>query len=202
VTALPRDNELLGSRPVPDPTELTTEALHREIGALKELMVAELAGVEKITGERFASVNKQLQLVETQRVEQKKDTKDAVDAALTAQKEAVREQTTASERAIAKSEASTKEQLNQLTATFTTAIGGVTDTLNDLKDRVGRVEAVKVGAQEQRVEQRAQITTAQALAYIVVAIIAALGLYVGFHNGASATKTLCYDVHHVQIACP
>lgn len=86
--------------------------------------------------------------MERQRVEQKKDTKDAVDAALAAAKEAVKEQTTASERAIAKSENSTAEQLKQLNTTFATAIGGVTANHDDLKERVGRIEAIKQGGQE------------------------------------------------------
>jgi hypothetical protein len=136
------------SAPVPDPTALTTEQLLREIDRTKELVEALLAGKEALTAERFLSVARQLDLVEQQRVEQKSDTKSAVDAALTAQKEAVREQTTASERSIAKSEAATTKQLEQLSATFTTAIKGVTDALQDLKDRITRVESLKQGGKD------------------------------------------------------
>lgn len=104
-----------------------------------------LAGIEEITNEKLLSVAKQFELVERQRAEQKVDTKQAVDAALTAQKEAVKEQTTASERAIAKSETATTKQLDQLAVTFTTAINGVTTNFNDLKERVTKVEASKHG---------------------------------------------------------
>ena len=151
--------ETQGWRPVPDPTVLTTEQLHREIGALQlrmESLIEALhdhtttlfAGLREIIEEKLRSVDRQLALVESQRVEQKSDTKAAVDAALTAQKEAVKEQTTASERAIAKSEAATTKQLEQLNQTFATAIKGVTDLLNDTKDRVSRIEAAKVGGKE------------------------------------------------------
>src|ERR1035437_10183675 len=81
----------------PDPTARTIETLYREITGQQEMTDVLMKGIERIVDEKFASVNTQLQLIERQRVEQKKDTKDAVDAALTAQKEAVREQTIASE---------------------------------------------------------------------------------------------------------
>ena len=136
-----------GTDRVPDPTQRTIETLQREIGSVLEKAMAALDGVESISNERFRSIERQMALVEQQRVEQKKDTKDAVDAALTAQKEAVKEQTTASERAIAKSEMATAKQLDQLTATFTVSISGVTDLLNDTKDRVSKLEAGKAGHQ-------------------------------------------------------
>jgi ribosomal protein L7/L12 len=134
--------------PRPDPTSLTTDQLLRETHSLRDLMRAELKSEVDLTAERFASVATHLSLSERQRVEQKKDTKDAVDAALAAAKEAVKEQTTASERAIAKSEAATTKQLEQLTATFNTAIKGVTDLLNDSKDRLSRMEAIKQGGKD------------------------------------------------------
>lgn len=128
-----------------DPTKRTIDTMHREIAGLQAKMEILLQGAEQIAEEKFLSVNKQFELVERQRAEQKVDTKQAVDAALTAQKEAVKEQTTASERAIAKSETATTKQLDQLAVTFATAINGVTTLLNDLKERVTKVEASKQG---------------------------------------------------------
>jgi VIT1/CCC1 family predicted Fe2+/Mn2+ transporter len=135
-------------KPTPDPTILTTEQLLREVDRVKELTDSKIDGTIAVFAEKFISVGKQFDLVEQQRVEQKSDTKAAVDAALTAQKEAVKEQTIASERAIAKSEASTAKQIEQLGATFSTAISGVTDVLQDLKDRITRIESVKQGGRE------------------------------------------------------
>lgn len=153
-------------RVVVDPTELTMAALQREMGtiqrelemrqetrqrehaSLQEHVETLLHGNAAISDEKFRSVETTLNLVERQRVEQKKDTKDAVDAALQAAKEAVKEQTTASERAIAKSEAATNKQLEQLNVTFATAIKGVTDLLNDTKDRIAKVETLKQGGKD------------------------------------------------------
>ncbi len=148
-----------GSRPVPDPTILTTQQLYREIEAARERSAKDVEsvreqtdtlidGLREILDEKFSSIEGRLQLVEQQRVEQKADTKAAVDAALTAQKEAVKEQTTASERAIAKSEASTTKQLEQLATTFQTAIKAIEDMANDLRDRLTTVESLKQGGHD------------------------------------------------------
>ncbi len=137
-----------GWRPVPDPTLLTTEALQREVNGLAHLVDSKLGGIQEVEKERFRRVDAQFDLVERQRVEQKKDTKDAVDAALTAQKEAVREQTIASERAIAKSETGTAKQLEQMGENFRTELSGIRTALDDLKERVGRVESVRAGGQQ------------------------------------------------------
>ncbi len=82
-----------------DPTALTTEALRRDVGALqallqheiecvREVMMARTDAISKLKEEKFAKVNQQFELIERARLEQKADTKERVDAALTAQKEA------------------------------------------------------------------------------------------------------------------
>lgn len=134
----------------PDPTVLTTEQLLREITTLKDLFESEFLANRQLCDEKFRSVDRQLELVEKQRVEQKLDTQAAVQAALTAQKEAVREQTTAFALATDKSEAGTAKQLEQLGTTFKSEVSGVTRELSDLKDRVGKIENVKLGGQESK----------------------------------------------------
>lgn len=111
------------SRPVPDPTSLTTAALYREIQHL-----------ERLVFDRFA-------IEERNRVEQKDATKQAVDAALIAQKEAVKEQTIASEKAIDKSETNTGKQIEEQGKTFSADI-------DNLKERVGKIESVRTGGRE------------------------------------------------------
>lgn len=203
------------SKPNPDPSILTTDALQREVAiiddkfkdqaqvrerehaSLQELFEAKLQGAGNITSEKFTSVETQFDLIERQRVEQKKDTKDAVDAALSAAKEAVKEQTTASERSIAKSETATTKQLEQLTATFSTAILGVTTSINDLKDsnnntfgdlkdRIGKVEtavsnlaATKAGINENRADTRSSNTLQVALLAAGIPLIALIITIVG-----------------------
>jgi hypothetical protein len=131
-----------------DPTALTIDRVLREISLLNARFALQLSGLTELIDEKLKAVDLQFQLVERQRIEQKVDTKTAVDAALAAQKEAVREQTQASERAIEKSENSFASQLAQLSTTFQTAITAVTTTLNDTKERVSRVESIRTGVKE------------------------------------------------------
>jgi hypothetical protein len=173
-----------GSVPVPDPTVLTTENLRREILGLRELLETKLDGIVAVQREKFLKVDQQFELVERQRVEQKKDTQAAVDAALTAQKEAVKEQTTASERAIAKSESGTTRQLEQLAENFRTANVGIVTSIDDLKDRVRGIEAVTQGANQEH-------TTTQANANQWVGYVIAAATVVGL------VVTIVYAIHAV-----
>jgi hypothetical protein len=121
----------------PDPTLLTTEALQREVNNLKEIIKNTDIATREIMNEKFHSVDQQFVSAERARIEQKADTKAAVDAALIAQKEAVREQTLASEKAIAKSEVSTNSKLEESDK-----------RVDDLKTRVGTIESIKRGGKE------------------------------------------------------
>lgn len=139
------------SRPVPDPTILTTQALYREVAALKELveqritaldtrvqvmcdaLTAEvhvaIANRDQLDDVKADKVQQQFTLMEQQRREQKSDTQAAVQAALTAQKEA-----------ITKSEASTTKQIDQMGSAFAAAIDARVKATDDNKDRLVELE--------------------------------------------------------------
>jgi hypothetical protein len=164
-------------RPVPDPTVLTTQALYREVSALQELIEQRIEGQREIINQQFYKVEQQFELVERQRVEQKKDTKDAVDAALTAQKEAVREQTSASERSIAKSETATTKQIDQLAATFANTQASLLARIDELKERIVEVDRKaeapvqqRFGAKEDRSGFYAAIGVGVSLLFVVIGL--------------------------------
>src|ERR1035438_6910803 len=97
-----------------DPSKLTTDAVRaaveesrRDLVASEKLAAGQIKRIEDVNKERFHSIANEFQLVERGRIEQNADTKQAVDAALIAQKEAVKAQTVASEKAIDKSEKTT-----------------------------------------------------------------------------------------------
>lgn len=168
------------SRPVPDPTTLTTEQLLREVAGVREVIETKFDFLDKLLMEKFHSVEEKFDLVEKQRVEQKTDTKSAVDAALIAQKESVREQTIASERAIAKSETATTKQLEQLQENFATAVDGLRREIGDLKDRVAGVDTKVSGLQMQKLGAKEDRTGLYATVGFIFVLLSIAGAVIAF----------------------
>lgn len=166
---------LAGSAPVPDPTRLTTDAVEKAKDEIEKLYNAKLTAIESRYDVRLEGLqelfDQQFKSAEEQRKEQKADTKTAVDAALQAQKEAVREQTAASDRAITKSEGGMIEQLKQLGQTVDTKVTGLTTAHNDLKTRVERMESEARGQTTQVSENRAATGAQLALAGVILVIL-------------------------------
>lgn len=115
------------SRPVPDPTTLTTDAIRREIVALRELLETKITALADSTDLRFGHA-------ESTRLEQKADTKEMVSAALAAQKEAS-----------VKTETTVADQIKQLGANFDAVVKRLDDRIAAVETRVSKTEAA-VGA--------------------------------------------------------
>lgn len=131
-----------------DPTALTTDALHREVAQARELLETEIRAMGDVAQANIdanlrvnvvmlEAIQRQLTFLETQRIEQKKDTKDAVDAALAAAKEAVNITAT-----------NTKEQIASLSTSFTTTMNAFGEKLDDVKNSVTRSEGTRGGLKE------------------------------------------------------
>ena len=105
--------------------------VQKQVGALKELLTQQIGDSDKLKEEKFRNIDKRLDLVEQARIEQKKDTATAVDAALKAAKEAVTEQNTSNVLAINKSEAATTKQIDNQDG-----------KINDVKERLIRLEGL------------------------------------------------------------
>lgn len=171
------------NNPVVDPTKNVLDLVGAAIQRQDDLRAADAAAIREqiqalkdVMLVRFTAVDRELALNESRRVEQKIDTKVAVDAALSAAEKAVKEQTLASEKAILKSETSAAEQSKQQNATFTAALKGVTDLLADVKDRVVKVESRKEGSTDLS-------KTVIAVAGVVISVVfLALALYAALHK--------------------
>ena len=203
-----------GTTPRPDPTILTDRAIAKAIEAERDYVDGQLSirderlkGIDEATRLRLAATDHFPEMVDEKiksladltderfsaferlRVEQKKDTKDAVDAALSAAKEAVKEQTTASGLSIQKSETATGKQLEQLGDTSAAAVEGLRRSIEDAKERErddiqllrsaiaevattanGTVQK-SVGAKEDRTSLYATIAVLASVAIAMVAII-------------------------------
>lgn len=143
-------NELPGGadrRPIPDPTQLTTEALHREIAALRDVVMNEIRHVGVVSDEKFLAVDARLTELAIRVGEQKADAKEAVHAALAAAKDAVAIRTEASDASIAKSEAATTKQIDALGVLVERLSQAKDEKIDDLKARLDRLEGKTQGTQ-------------------------------------------------------
>jgi cation transport regulator ChaB len=200
-----------GSRPVPDPTVLTTEQLVRSVRAERDyvdglvaVLKERLDGIDRATellnqtvnrvptavqvevshlrelqDEKFESIEIQFRERDTRSERESRDNKVAVDAAFAAQKEAAAKQDESNQKAIDKSEVSTTEKITKLAELFQTSNQAINDKIDDVKERVGKIEAVKVGV----VESRTGIYAAIGLvASVIVVGIAIIG-FIASHGG-------------------
>jgi len=104
-----------------------------------------IASLHGIHDEKFSSIGTQFRERDVRTEQSSKDSKVAVDAALQAAKEAVGEQNKSSALAIAKSEASTTKQIDQLGQLIQSTTKGVDDKFQDVKDRLTRIEGKTEG---------------------------------------------------------
>lgn len=182
--------------PVPDPTALTTAQLLRELAWLRETINGRLAvgdldrawlktELDKIPNyieekvsrwssihdERFKSVQTQFQERDVRVEQTARDTKTAVDAALQAQKEAAGATTEASDRSIAKSEAATAEQIRQLQTFAQSQNESVRAVIDDIKERLTRLEGLGIGRQTEQTSHQASSTWVLSLGLGAISLI-------------------------------
>lgn len=156
--------------PVPDPTVMTTQAVNMAITAVREvfavrfdaldkaiilvqtiadrqpgLIAAEVRRLRELHDEKFTSIQTQFTERDIRTEQTARDSKVAVDAALQAAKEAVGEQNKSSALAIAKSEASTTKQIDQISVLIETMKRGLDDKIDDIKTRITQIEGQKTG---------------------------------------------------------
>lgn len=112
------------SRPVPDPTVLTTQQLFRAIEDAKELVETRLQGIKELYAEKFDGVAKQFENADK-----------ALAAALEAAKEAVGTQND-----------SFTKQIDQQLTSYQQAATNTDGKINDLKDRLTAIENRSKGA--------------------------------------------------------
>jgi hypothetical protein len=165
------EGDLQRNIPIPDPSFLTTQQLYREVTGLKEVVKGWVDGVSgtvdtRITGElsrfeeKFLSIQVQFRERDVRTEQSAGQVKLAVDAALQAQKEAAGEQAKSFTLATNKSETSMNAQIT-----------GLDSKINDVKDRLNRVEGMGLG---RNVEHSERATGNMSMISVVSLVVSAL----------------------------
>jgi hypothetical protein len=162
------------TRPIPDPTVLTTEASLRMETSLRNFITTEIKHQSELFMSVVARIEMRLDLLDGRTAEQKSDTKAALDAALAAQKEAVASQTESANKSIDKSETATTERIKGVEALLATSTKATDDKITDLKDRVIAIEAVKLGNVEGAATVHSSSTDTRAIIAIAISVILAI----------------------------
>jgi tetrahydromethanopterin S-methyltransferase subunit B len=159
--------------PVPDPTVLTQQQMTREIWAAREILETRIVCLEELLeriqltadqqislreaavghlqslqDEKFRGIQTQFEERDIRTEQTQRDSKVAVDAALQAAKEAVGEQNKSSALAIAKSEASTTKQIDQISVIINAMAKALDDKIDDIKGRLNAIEGHGKGTNE------------------------------------------------------
>ncbi len=136
-----------------DAMDTATRLNKEQMDRIPEMIDDKLTQFKYLTLEKFHSIETQFKERDTRTEQSSKDSKVAVDAALQAAKEAVGEQNKSSALAIAKSEASTNKQLDQIGTLINSTNKALDEKINDLKGRLDRGEGQKTQAIENKGQQ-------------------------------------------------
>jgi hypothetical protein len=156
--------------PIPDPTLLTTEALLREIGHLRDFNQAEIARLEdrldayerthetkhreratevessvqhltELAAERFAGVSDRFSGIQLQLAERDSRIQESTQAS----KDAIAAALAAQKEAVAKSELSTKEQIAAITTQNATTVSSLESKIDNVKELITGSANVQAG---------------------------------------------------------
>lgn len=155
-----------GSRPIPDPTILTTQQLNREISALRDVITTRLDGMDKALEVFTANLNRvpsdvdvkiaAFRMLIFERIERVEEKFTSVNArfgerdlrqtqAWTASAAAVSAALEAAEKAVTKSEVATLKLIDQLSAQIHNVGKGQDSQIDDIKGRLIRIEEGRLG---------------------------------------------------------
>ena len=156
---------------VPSDREVLRERLQLDIRTAVENLKA-------LHDEKFEGVQQQFAERDTRGEQEKKSSKEALDAALLAQKESVSQQNDANTTAATKSETSFTKQIDQIGTLIATLEKSLTDRITELKERIDRGEGGAAGSAGYRAEHRldtgtvlqALITLAAVISVVIIVL--------------------------------
>jgi hypothetical protein len=139
-----------------------------------------ISSLARIHEEKFHSIETQFIERDVRTESSARDSKVAVDAALQAAKEAVAEQNRSSALAISKSEASTIKTIDQMGLLIQTGNKSVDEKIDDVKQRLVRIEGWGEGADKTKVAQQGASSHWLAIVgFVVGSLIGLAGIVIG-----------------------
>lgn len=130
-----------------------------------------VAHLRELTETKFDGVATQFKERDTRQEREARDNKTAVDAAFAASKEAASETNKSNALAIGKSEEGTKEKIDKLEQLFKTEAKGLGEKIDDVKERMIRLELRVNSAEQNKVGGNERMTGLYAALGAVVAIL-------------------------------
>lgn len=144
------------------------------------LTEAKLDAADKVAEERFNSIHNQFTERDTRSERESRDNTKAVDAAFAAQKESAAKQDESNAKAIDKSERATAETIVKLGDLTKSNQDALTDKIDDVKQRLGRLEAGGLATlQERSVHRDDRLDHRQTQTQISGMVFGTLGVLVG-----------------------
>ena len=128
-----------------DKVDLSPEERDQLRERLQADIATAVANLAAIHQEKFTAVQQQFTERDTRGEQEKKSSKEALDAALLAQKESVSQQNDANTTAATKSETSFTKQIDQIGTLIATLEKSLTDRITELKERIDRGEGTDKG---------------------------------------------------------
>jgi hypothetical protein len=119
--------------------------VQQAIGGLQDLTDTKITYENKISQLEIKHIEQRFSWIEAIRVEQKRDTIVAVDAAFKAAKDALTEQNNYNRIAQDKSEAAFTKQIDSMINLFSTGINNISDKLGDFKGTVNSMQGNTTG---------------------------------------------------------
>ena len=199
------------SIPVPDPTVLTTQAIDARVIQLQRLLEARLDGYDRATkllednvnrvptlldreiaqtsalsAEKFAGIDQRFKDLGARTDQDKAASTTAVNAALSAQKEAAAAQEVSNETAINKSEAGFTKEIDGLKTLMGTNKDSTNIQINDLIARLNRSETATATTHDVRTDDRLNTGS---IVGLVGGAVGILSLLLAFFNGRRPTES-------------
>jgi|ERR1700676_4763211 len=165
-----------------------TELLSDTVNKVPTEVQREVGNLGNVMAERFLSVDKQFAERDTRSEREARDNKLAVDAAFAAQEKQAVAESVSNQKAIDKSEVATNKAIDKLAELFESRVGGLGESLSDLKVRVQAIESAKQGiadSQQANYQTREPVSAARtvvalwvaaALSFVAVAVAITVAL--------------------------